>query len=92
MILLLLASDKGFGFRALGCEAFFRFFQSLSVLISAGHEDTVADGVSNAFLRLLDKSSEKLSHRVEKLEKAGCSKIWVCYSTIAIGYRGLNNW
>ncbi|CAE6951678.1 tilS, partial [Symbiodinium sp. CCMP2456] len=31
--------------------------------------DTVADGVSNAFLRLLDKSSEKLSHRVEKLEK-----------------------
>jgi len=31
--------------------------------------DTVADGVSNAFLRLLDKSSEKLSFRVEKLEK-----------------------
>lgn len=31
-------------------------------------EDTVADGVSNSFLRLLDKSSEKLKERVDKLE------------------------
>jgi len=30
--------------------------------------DTVADGVSNSFLRLLDKSSEKLKERVDKLE------------------------
>ena len=31
-------------------------------------EDTVADGVSNSFLRLVDKSTEKLKDRVEKLE------------------------
>lgn len=30
--------------------------------------DTVADGVSNSFLRLLDKSSDKLKERVDKLE------------------------
>lgn len=34
-------------------------------------EDTVADGVSNSFLRLLDKSSEKLKERVDKLEAHG---------------------
>eukprot|EP00438_Fugacium_kawagutii_P000870 Skav215101 [mRNA] locus=scaffold899:148454:148717:- [translate_table: standard] len=36
-------------------------------------KDTVADGVSNSFLRLLDKSSDKLKERVDKLEDAPCS-------------------
>lgn len=36
--------------------------------VDTGLEDTVADGVSNSFLRLLDKSSDKLKERVDKLE------------------------
>ena len=35
----------------------------------------MADGVSNSFLRLLDKSSEKLKERVDALEKAGSSAL-----------------
>ena len=31
-------------------------------------KDTVADGVSNSFLRLLDKSQDKLKERMDKLE------------------------
>ena len=37
-------------------------------------EDTVADGVSNSFLRLLDKSSDKLKERVDKLEAGHLAK------------------
>ena len=39
--------------------------------VDTGLEDTVADGVSNSFLRLLDKSSDKLKERVDKLEPFG---------------------
>ena len=48
----------------------------------------MADGVSNAFLRLLDKSSEKLKERVEKLEKAMVGfRVWGLGFGFGVGFR-----